>query len=182
MTTILALINFLAFEAAWFAAVHGGATGHAWLGSVPALLVVLLHLAMNRPYILREVKLIAAVTLFGTLIETGFMGAGFLTYAGTEPGQMLPPVWVIALWFGFGTLPNASLAWLRTRPFLQVLMGAIAGPLTYWGGAEMGAATLSQNAGSALFGIGFAWALALPVIFMLADALSEPYRRQAAGN
>jgi hypothetical protein len=179
MTIFLALINFLAFEAAWFAAVAGGAAGYSWLGSVPALLVVILHLAMNRQHMLREAKLILAVTLFGTFVEAGFMGAGFLTYAGTGPGQMLPPVWVIALWLGFGTLPNASLAWLKPRPFLQMALGAASGPLTYWGGAEMGAATLPANAGSALFGIGFAWALALPVIFMLADALSEP-RRQAA--
>ena len=130
MSTLFALINFFAFEAAWFAAVAGGAAGYGWLGSVPALLVVLLHLAMNRPHLIREVKLIIAVTLFGLFLETGFMGAGFLTYAGTVPGQMYPPIWVIALWFGFGTLPNASLAWLKPRPFLQVLLGAIAGPIT----------------------------------------------------
>lgn len=170
MRIILALFNFLAFEAAWFCAVSGGAAGRGWLLSLPVVAVVAIHLALNRARLRSELGLILAVTLFGLLLETGFMGAGLIRYAGTAEGQMLPPIWIVALWFGFGTLPNASLAWLKGRWGLQALLGAVAGPLTYWAGVKLGAATLPGDGG--LFAIGLAWALALPAIFLLAEAFS----------
>lgn len=179
MKIALALFNFLAFEAAWLAAVKGGAAGWPWLGSLPALAVVVIHLVLNRAVLRSEIALIAAVTLFGILLETGFVGAGLIRYAGMDEGQALPPVWIAALWFGFGTLPNACLAWLKGRWFLQALLGLLSGPLTYWAGVKLGAATLPPDgAGGALFAIGLAWALALPAIFLVAEALS-PGRRAA---
>lgn len=171
MRIILALFNFLAFEAAWFCAVTGGASGRGWLFSLPVVAVVTVHLALNRARIRPEIGLILAVTLFGLLLETGFIGAGLIRYAGMAEGQALPPIWILALWFGFGTLPNASLAWLKGRWGLQAVLGAISGPLTYWAGVKLGAATLPDASGS-LFAIGVAWALALPAIFLMAEAVS----------
>ena len=171
MRIILALFNFLAFEAAWFCAVTGGAAGRGWLMSLPVVAVVAVHLGLNRDRIRGEIWLILAVTLFGVLLETGFMAAGLIRYAGTVEGQVLPPIWIVALWFGFGTLPNASLAWLKGRWFLQALLGAVSGPLTYWAGAKLGAATMPDG-GGAFFAIGLAWALALPAIFLLAEAFA----------
>ncbi|MFN4143680.1 DUF2878 domain-containing protein [Aestuariivirga sp.] len=178
MNILFGAFNFLAFEAAWFAAVSGGARGWPWWGSIPALAVVIAHLALQRPALKRELGLILAVTALGVLIETGFLAAGLIRYAGMAPGDVLPPVWIWALWFGFGTLPNASLAWLRGRWPLQALLGAVSGPLTYWAGAKMGAASLPAEPSGALFAIGLAWALALPAIFLLAEAIA-PAR---AGN
>jgi hypothetical protein len=179
MRIVLALFNFLAFEAAWLAAVTGGAAGRGALMSLTVVAVVAVHLALNRDRIRSELLLILAVTVFGVLIEMGFMGAGLIRYAGTVEGQALPPVWIAALWFGFATLPNASLAWLKGRWRLQVLLGALSGPLTYWGGLKLGAATMPDG-GGALFAIGLAWALALPAIFLMAEALSPAPRTQPA--
>jgi hypothetical protein len=182
MRIILALFNFLAFEAAWFAAVTGGAAGRGWLLSTPVVAVVAIHLFINRARIRAELALILAVTLFGILLETGFLGAGLIRYAGMAEGQVLPPIWITALWFGFGTLPNACLAWLKGRWFLQAVLGLVSGPLTYWAGVKLGAATLPDlGAGSALFAIGLAWALALPAIFLMAEALSGGPARTPAG-
>lgn len=179
MRILLGLFNFLAFEAAWFAAVTGGAAGRGALMSLAVVAVVVIHLALNRARLRGEILLIIAVTLFGTLIEMGFMGAGLIRYAGTVEGQALPPIWIVALWFGFATLPNASLGWLKGRWGLQALLGLLSGPLTYWGGAKLGAATLAEGWG-AFFAIGFAWALALPVIFLLTEALTPTPRPRPA--
>ena len=181
MRIILALFNFLAFEAAWFAAVTGGAAGRGALMSLAVVAVVAVHLILNRERIRAELALILAVTLFGILLEAGFMGAGFIRYAGTVEGQALPPIWIAALWFGFGTLPNASLAWLRGRWVTQAILGALAGPLTYWTGVKLGAATIPDG-GGALFAIGLAWAMALPAIFLMAEALSPDRRLSPAGG
>ncbi len=52
-------------------------------------------------------------------VEGGFLASGIIAYAGTAAGQWFPPVRIIALWFGFGTLPHASLGWLSGRWVLQ---------------------------------------------------------------
>jgi hypothetical protein len=181
MRIILALFNFLAFEAAWFATVTGGAAGRGALMSLAVVAVVVVHLAINRARLRSELQLIAAVTVFGILLETGFIGAGLIRYAGMTEGQALPPVWIAALWLGFGTLLNASLAWLKGRWLLQALLGGISGPVTYWAGVKLGAATMPDD-GGALMLIGLAWAMALPALFMLAETLtSSPRPARAEG-
>lgn len=174
MTGLLALVQFIAFNVAWFSAVWGGANGWPWLGSLPAVAAVALHLVLSPSTRLREAALILAVTLFGVLLECGFAGAGLIRYAGTADGQLLPPVFVWALWLAFGTLPNGSLSWLQRRGGLQMVLGAVLGPLAYWTGMKMGAAELPETPALDLFAIGFAWFLAFPAIMMLADAVSPP--------
>lgn len=176
MNAIPALFQFLAFDVAWAAAVAGGAAGWPWLGAVPALAVLALHLVVSRRVIFAETRAVLAITLFGLLLETGFMGAGLVRFTGTPVLGVLPPVWVWALWLGFASLPNGSLGWLQGRAGLQMLLGLVFGPLAYWTGARMGAAAVPGT--SALLVIGLAWALAFRAIMMLADALSP--RAQAA--
>lgn len=178
MHLLLALAQFLAFDAAWFAAVAGGAAGWAWLGSLPALGVLAFHLFVNRRDWWPETRLAFAIILFGILLEIGMMGAGLIRYAGMAEGQVLPPVWICALWIGFATIPNGSLTWLQGRGLLQMVFGALFGPLAYWTGAKMGAAVL-PDPWTSLLGIGLVWMLAFPAIMLLAATLSP---RLAAGK
>ena len=170
MQILLALFNFFAFEAAWLAAVKGGAGGWPWLGIIPALAVLALHLFVSRAVIWAELRLVLAIALFGILLETGFTGAGLVTFVGAPVLGVLPPIWVWALWLGFASLPNGSLTWLQGRTGLQMLLGLFFGPLAYWTGAKMGAAAM-PSAG-ALVIIGLAWSLAFPAIMRLAAAIS----------
>lgn len=178
MQALIALTQFLAFDVAWFAAVAGGADGWPWIGTLPAIAVLALHFFLNRVELWPEVKLVLAVTLFGVVLETAMMGAGLIRYAGMAEGQIMPPVWIWALWLGFATIPNGSLTWLQGRPMPQAALGAVFGPLAYWTGTKMGAAILPDTLTS-LIGIGFVWALAFPAIMMLAATLSP---RLAAGR
>ena len=170
MQAFLALFQFLAFDAVWASAVAGGAGGWPWLGTLPAILLLALHLFLSRAVLWAELRLVLAITLFGILLETGFMGAGLLTFAGSPILGVLPPIWVWALWLGFASLPNGSLTWLQGRTGLQMLLGLVFGPLAYWTGGKMGAATMPGT--SSLVMIGMAWALAFPAIMMLAAAIS----------
>lgn len=170
MQAFTALFQFLAFDVAWASAVGGGAGGWPWLGTIPALGLLALHLFLSRAVLWAELRLVLAITLFGVLLETGFMGAGLVDFTGTRVLGVLPPVWVWALWLGFASLPNGSLAWLQGRTALQMLLGLVFGPLAYWTGAKMGAAEMPS--GGALFVIGLAWALAFPAIMMMAATIS----------
>ena len=170
MQAFTALFQFFAFDAAWATAVAGGAGGWPFLGAIPALAVLALHLFVSRKVIGAELRLVFAIMVFGILLETGFMGAGLVRFAGTPVLGVLPPLWVWALWLGFASLPNGSLGWLQGRPGLQMLLGLVFGPLAYWTGAKMGAADM-PSAG-ALVIIGLAWALAFRAIMQLADTIS----------
>lgn len=172
MSLLYAITQFLAFDAAWFAAVAGGAAGWPWTGSLPAVLVVALHLIVSRRKAWPEAKLVLAITIFGVLLETGLMAAGVIRFAGAAPGQILPPVWIWALWVGFATLPNASLGWMRGRWLLQAIFGLVFGPLAYWTGSKMGAASFPGSTGGALLAIGLVWALAFPTIMLLAERIA----------
>ena len=166
---IKSIANFLLFQIAWFAAIVGGASGWPFLGSVPALVVVAIHLFMNRNELAREAVLIFGVTLLGVIIETSFVSLGALHYAGTS--AVLPPIWIIALWFAFGTLPHGSLSWLSGRPWLQIVLGAVSGPLSYVGGVKLGAATMPVPMMGSIMIISVGWALAMVVMFQMADRL-----------
>jgi hypothetical protein len=170
MNAFSALFQFVAFDVAWASAVAGGAGGWPWLGAIPALAVLALHLFVSRAVMRAEIKAVVAIALFGILLETGFMAAGLVTFAGAPLLGVLPPIWVWALWLGFASLPNGSMGWLQGRTGLQMLLGLVFGPLAYWTGAKMGAAEM-PTAG-ALVIIGLAWALAFRAIMALADAIS----------
>ena len=81
------------------------------------------------------------------------------------------------MWLAFATLPRASLRWLAGRWKLQALLGAVLGPLSYLAGAELGAATLFQPTGLSLIAIGIGWALAMPLIFLLAETINGDGQR-----
>ena len=165
--------NFLLFQIAWFAAIVGGAQSWPLLGSAPALVVVAIHLFVNRNQWSREAVLIVGVTLLGVIVETCFVSLGALHYAATNVGAILPPIWIIALWFAFGTLPHGSLRWLSKRIWLQIILGAVFGPLSYVGGVKLGAATMPVPMMGSIMIISVGWALAMVVMFQMADRLDR---------
>ena len=69
------------------------------------------------------------------------------------------PMWFFALYALLATTLNASLGWLRGRPVLAAVLGAIGGPLAYYAGARIGAITLT---GESLAVLGILWAGLMP--------------------
>ena len=163
------LVNAGLFQVAWFAAVLGAAGGRAWLGPVvllPVLAVNLVMVADRRG----ELKLWAVAGIIGFLFDTVLVAAGvFAPRLHLFPYPFSPP-WMIGLWIGFAATLNQSLGWLHGRPLLATLLGAIGGPLTYYGGARLGAAeTLPGTAGLLILAIG--WGAVTPLLLKLAKAL-----------
>ena len=170
-----AIANFILFDAAWLAAVIGGAHGWPILGTFPAFPVVATHLAFNRTQLKLETLLVIGVTALGVIVETAFVALGELHYAGSSGNAVLPPIWITTLWFAFGMLPHGSLGWLSGRIWLQLLLGAVFGPLSYLGGVRLGSATMGDPIVTSLAVIGCGWALAMALIFKMADRLGcEP--------
>ncbi len=160
------LVNFLVFQAAWFAVVLGAAHGRPLAGTAAAVAAMAWHLAVcARPA--REARLLAACCALGFGIETALAQTGFVAYPGGQPVAWLPPYWLVALWGLFGIALNVTLRWLRGRPALAAALGAVAGPLSFASGVRLGGARF-VDAVPALAALALAWAFALPVLMALA--------------
>jgi hypothetical protein len=167
------VVSFLVLQFGWFACVLGARWGIAWLG--PLWVLGAIAFVVPHPPRVRTVLYLAGFTLVGFLVDTGLLQLGLLARAD---GVRFAPLWLTALWpnFGLATLPNRSLWSLRHRLWLAALLGAIAGPLAYRGGARLadaGAAAVSLQGTQALLAIGFAWAIIVPLALLAARRIQE---------
>jgi len=160
------LLNFAAFQVGWFACVLGAANGLPWLGPVVVAAAVALHLALV-PRPVPEFYLVLAAMVIGLTVDSLLLATGWLHYS---EGLWLPglaPYWIITMWALFATTLNVSMGWMRKRPILTVLMGAIGGPLSYLAGEKLGAIELTQPI-PAVAALSLAWAIAMPLLMRLA--------------
>lgn len=161
------LVNFVAFQAAWFACVVGAARGWTSIGPLAVLIVIGLHLATTAAPA-REFALVAAVGLMGTLIDAVLVAGGLFRPIGQS--GYIPPLWFAALWPAFATLLNGCLRWMSGRYALGAVSGAVGGPLSYWAGARLGALRLNDNAALSVAAVATEWALVTPLLLRMAKA------------
>lgn len=163
------LLNFVAFQVAWFACVLGGANDLALAGTLTVAAAVGLHLRLA-PRPRPELALIAIAALVGTVWDSLLVGLDLMRYpAGTfAPG--LAPHWIIAMWALFATTLNVSMSWMKGRPVLAVAMGAVGGPLAYLAGQRLGAVEMPDPV-LALAAQAAGWAVMMPALTLLAARL-----------
>jgi hypothetical protein len=164
------LLNFVAFQLAWFACVLGGAHDRVAAGTLAVAAVVALHLALA-PQPGPEARLVAIVTAIGLAWDSLIVSLGLMSYpAGTfSPG--VAPVWILAMWALFATTLNLSMGWMKGRPWLAVAFGAVGGPLAYLAGKKLGGVEMSEPA-LALLAQGLGWAVMMPLLLRLAARLN----------
>lgn len=154
------LVQFVAFQGLWFAAVLGAARGQAWLG----LVVLVPYLALHRLVLGVDGRGVGRAVLLGVAgaaLDGGFAALGLLAYPGTEDAWALPvPPWIVSLWIAFALLPSASLAWLASRPRLAFVLGGVGGPLSALGGVRTGALALGEPVALTLVVLAVEYALA----------------------
>jgi hypothetical protein len=169
------LANFAVFQSAWFAAVLGAAHGQPMWACVAVSAAIGWHLAVSaRPA--REACLVVLAMLLGFAIETLHASLGAVRYASGQPDPRFAPYWMVALWGLLAIALNTTMRWLRHRPALAALIGALAGPVSFVSGVRLGAAQFVAEQ-SALLALAATWSLALPLLMWLAvrfDGVSLP--------
>jgi len=159
-------LNFVAFQLGWFACVLGAANGLPWIGPLVVAGVVGLHLRRaRRP--LPELQLLLWAMALGLLLDSLLLASGWLRYPSGLWLPGLAPYWIVAMWGLFATTLNLSLGWLRGRPVLAILLGAVGGPLSYLAGEKLGGIELVTRI-PALAALAVAWAIAMPLLAWLA--------------
>lgn len=146
----------------------GAGRGHFWLGplTVAALCAAHLHFSVDPKL---EARRLAAVGLFGLVLESAAQGAGLYAYRGA-PDAWLAPAWIVALWILLAATFDASLGWLERRPWLCALLGAAASPLSFSAGVRLGAVDLTLPAPAGLIALSALWFAALPLSFSVAKS------------
>ena len=169
------IANFMGFQAGWFACVLCAAREVPWAGTFVALAIVAVHCSRAaRPQ--QELKLVGIAVLLGVVCDSLLFSLGWLDFRSGVLVPGLAPYWILAMWALFATTLNVSLAWLKQRLATGALLGALAGPLAYWGGARLGAVVLAAPT-SALAALAVGWALITPLLTLLArryDGITPP--------
>ena len=164
-------LNLLLFQCVWVASVVGAARDEAWwsLAALGAFLVAHRFLAIN----FRADLLLAGIAVAaGLIFETALLQAGLLVYAASEPWPGLAPVWLLALWANFALTINGCLKWLHGRYWLAAALGAAGGPLSYFGGLQLGAATTDTALPLLLLPVALVYALVTPALLYAARRLT----------
>lgn len=165
-------LNYAGFQLGWLACVGGAAKGAAWPGPAAAALLVGAHLAdSERPA--REARRLAAVGLFGLVLESAAIAAGLYGYAAGGPVWWLAPAWIVSLWVLIAATFESSLSWLDRRPRLAAAFGAVGSPLSFSAGARMGAARFLVPTPVGLAALAALWAAALPLAFWISRLAGE---------
>ena len=161
-----ALVNFALYQSGWFACVAGAARGVPALGAGVAVLLVAVQVLLSaRPA--AALRLIGIAALLGAAWDSGLIGLHLVRYPNGLLAPGLAPYWIVALWMLFATTFHSSLAWLQQRLGLAAVLGAVGGPLAYWGAARLGAVQLLQLP-LALAVLCCGWALITPLLAALA--------------
>ena len=161
------LANFVVFEAAWFVCILGVAHGQTLWGTAAVVAAIGWHVAISaRPA--AELALVAILCAIGLVVESLVVAQGHVAYPAGQPVAWLAPYWMVALWGEFGIALNVTLRWLKRRPLLAVVLGAVFGPLSFLGGVRLGGARFVDEP-AALVTLACMWAVLMPLVMWISD-------------
>jgi hypothetical protein len=163
------MFNFVVFQLAWFACVIGAGHDLALAGTLTVAVAVAMHLMMARRW-RPEALLILVVTTIGLSWDSALVALGVMIYPSGNFAPGIAPHWILAMWALFATTLNLSMGWIKGRPRLAVLLGAIGGPLAYLAGHRLGGVDMPEPA-LALAVQSLGWAVLMPLLARLAERL-----------
>jgi len=150
--------------------VLGAANGMPWLALV-VFPIALWNIHQSRSASAEILLVLLAVTL-GVLLDSFLVRSGWLRYPSGMFLEGVAPYWILAMWALFATTLNASMAWLKKNLLVAAVMGAVFGPLSYLGGARLGAIEF-MNLNASMLVLAFAWAIAMPLLLAAAMKLDS---------
>lgn len=158
-------VYFVIGQAAWFVCVISAAKMAPWIGVSLVIVLVAIHvLRASRP--LRELKFVACMAVIGGCWDSALVFFGLLAYPSGTVIAGAAPVWIVALWALFAAQFNTTYRWLKPRITLAAVFGAIAGPLSFRGGAALHAVHFVKPWPAAA-ALAAGWGALLPVMILL---------------
>lgn len=163
-------LNFLLFQAIWFAAILGQ-EDLEWL--VAALLVAHILLVADPA---KELRLVLPCAAIGVAVDAALTLSGVFIFDPAPP--VLPiPFWLIGIWLAFAGTFRHSMSYLLAKPMIAIPAAAIAAPLSYLAGMGLGAVSFGLDTTATAVTLALLWAcmMAIFVRFYRAGApISSP--------
>lgn len=171
-------INLIGYQMVWFAIVISASRAQPWWGIAAALTFIALQLLYSTARVADMRTVVAALTC-GFLLDGVLAATGWLHYA--SPLISLPaPIWILALWMAFAMTWNHSMLFLRGRPWLAGLLGAVGGPLAYLGAARgFDAVIFVMPAWRAISLLAMGWAVSLGMLALLTQRWAADHTNSA---
>jgi len=163
------LLNIACFQLGWFACVLGAAHSMPWVGPLVAVPVIALHVYQADNSRL-EIVLMLIAAVVGSLFDQSLLSLGLIKFTSGSLHGYLLPLWMVTLWLLFATTLNISLRWMRSRPIVAVLFGAVGGPLAYISGVKLGAMQFLQPT-QMLIALAIGWGIFMPALLWLSTRL-----------
>ncbi|HTA65581.1 MAG TPA: DUF2878 domain-containing protein [Xanthomonadaceae bacterium] len=166
--------NALGYQLVWIACVVGAANASLVAGPMATALFAMLVLGFGGQW-RADLRLIPILLLCGLLFDSAWIALGWLDYSMPWPSPQFSPSWILCIWVAFALTFNHSLAFLRGRYLFAALLGAIGGPLAYWGAAHgPGVVRFDAPVAIVLGGLCIAWAVLLPLLVRIAESRLAP--------
>lgn len=162
--TLRNVINFVLFQAGWFACVlYPGLPAAGFV-----VLLVVFHIAFISQYRFVELQFIGAGTVIGGVLDGIWFQTGILD-DGSGSVQ-LTPVWLVGIWAIFMTTLSHSLSWISSKAWLPFVCAPVAGPFAYWSASKLGAVQLPDLTVS-LVALALGWLVVFPALLYLRKSL-----------
>lgn len=137
------MLNAFAFQLVWFICVQGNNT----LAFVSTFILCVFHFLYFSPGAL-EKKLTFILISIGIAVEFLIVNSGLINYANShhfsinEESIILPPIWLLSLWFAFATTLLHSLHWLISNIYMSAGVGLLVVPFSYLFGIKLSGSSL----------------------------------------
>lgn len=151
------VFNILLFQIGWFSCVL--------LSTTSAVVITATILCLHQLFLARpgEYYLIAAIAAVGILIDSLLVRLAILNF----PTQSVAiPIWLMCLWFLFGSTICHGLSWLRQRLMLAAALSAFAGPVSYLAGAKLAEVSLAEPIWLSVLVLSAIWLVITPVALL----------------
>ena len=163
----LRFIWLSSYQGVWFIGVYGVLSGWLWAGSGALFAWGLIRSVCAGSQRQSFLSLSFESALLGYFFDSLLVLSGAISFPVAFQLGGPSPLWMVALWFAFGAAFEDGFGWLRTRPRIAVVLGALGGSIAYWGGARLGALTFPHGVGYGLTLTGICWGLAFPSLLVL---------------
>lgn len=158
------IINALAYQAVWLSAILCGNPG-----AVAGCFIVLILLVTSECKG-DDLKMIGFLLFLGLLVDGTLQQVGFFSFRGS--GFPIP-FWLLVIWLGFAMTIHHSLSWFKDKLLLAALFGGLGGPVAYWAGTRLGAASFNWSLPSSLLVLAVVWSLIFPAIMLFSTLLQK---------
>lgn len=167
----LIIANFILFQTAWFVTLFSAVAGTLWYGPLFTLAWIAIHLRLFTDTPVQEGRLLIIAAIFGYVFDSLLVWIGVFSFPAHTMIGAPSTIWMIALWVNLAATLNVGLRWLHGRMMTAAVLGAIAGPATYYAGSKMGAIVLIQS--WSLLAISIEWLISMPLLLWLATSYPQ---------